>query len=125
MSGYFCYAKHLGVLVGHSFEKESMKEPREDIARFNAFYKDRTCQKYVLEAIKNYTKCLTLDSKHVYQALPRLLSLWFDFVSTQAPGNGPHSYSKHRIGKINPCRSHLSFHHAPLPHSLLLQRAWK
>jgi hypothetical protein len=32
-------------------------------------------------AIEHHTKALSLDSKHVYQALPRLLSLWFDFTS--------------------------------------------
>jgi hypothetical protein len=80
-------------------EKESIKEPREDVARFTVFYKDRQCQQYVLLAIENYAECLYLDLKHVYQALPKLLSLWFDFVSAEAPGNVPHSYNKQRIGE--------------------------
>jgi hypothetical protein len=97
--------------VGHSVEKESIKEPREDVARFSLFCKDRQCQQYVLLAIENYAECLYLDLKHVYQALPKLLSLWFDIVSAQAPENVSHAFQKHRIGetpirKSGPC-SHL------------------
>jgi len=42
---------------------------------------DKTCQGYLLRSIKHYAEALSLDTKHVYQALPRLLSLWFDFTS--------------------------------------------
>ena len=31
--------------------------------------------------MKHYATSLSLDVKHVYQSLPRLLSLWFDFTS--------------------------------------------
>jgi hypothetical protein len=34
--------------------------------------------------MKHYSLALSLDLKHVYQALPRLLSLWFDFTSIKA-----------------------------------------
>ena len=29
--------------------------------------------------MKHYAETVCLDMKHVYQALPRLLSLWFEF----------------------------------------------
>ena len=43
--------------------------------------KDKACIRYVVLAVKHYAEALVLDVKHVYQALPRLLSLWFDFTS--------------------------------------------
>jgi hypothetical protein len=53
----------------------------EDSVRSRTIAQDRTCQKYALLAIKHYAEALGIDLKHVYQALPRLLSLWFDFTS--------------------------------------------
>jgi hypothetical protein len=53
----------------------------EDLVRSRTIAQDRTCQKHVLLAIKHYAEAMSLDTKHVYQALPRLLSLWFDFTS--------------------------------------------
>ena len=57
----------------------------EDQVRFHSLYRDRVCHKYILLAIEHYATTLKLDMKHVYHALPRLLSLWFDFVSVQTP----------------------------------------
>ena len=42
---------------------------------------DKACQRYILLAIKHYVEALVIDIRHVYQALPRLLSLWFEFTS--------------------------------------------
>lgn len=42
---------------------------------------DKVCQKYVALAVKHFAEALILDTKHVYEALPRLLSLWFEFTS--------------------------------------------
>lgn len=53
----------------------------EDLVRANIIVRDKTSQKYILLAMKHYATALNLDTKYVYQALPRLLSLWFDFVS--------------------------------------------
>lgn len=68
------------------FEKDSPHGMGEDQVRFNALYRDNICHQYILLAIEHYATTLRLDMKHVYQALPRLLSLWFDFVSVQPPG---------------------------------------
>jgi hypothetical protein len=49
--------------------------------RSHTISSDRACIRYVVLAIKHYAEALILDVKHVYQVLPRLLSLWFDFTS--------------------------------------------
>ena len=67
------------------FEKDSTHGLEEDTVRFNALYRDSMCHQYILHAIEHYGITLKIDMKHVYQALPRLLSLWFDFVSVQPP----------------------------------------
>jgi hypothetical protein len=61
----------------------------EDILRNRTIAQDRTCQKHVLLAIKHYAEALSIDTKHVYQALPRLLSLWFDFTSIKKKAGEP------------------------------------
>jgi hypothetical protein len=53
----------------------------EDMVRASVIFRDTTSQKYILLAMSHYATALKLDAKHVYQALPRLLSLWFDFAS--------------------------------------------
>ena len=67
------------------FEKDSPHGMEDDVVPFNALYRDKACQHYILLAIEHYALTLKLDMKHVYQTLPRLLSLWFDFVSVQPP----------------------------------------
>jgi hypothetical protein len=54
----------------------------DDLMRNQTISIDFTCQGYVILAIKHYAEALALDIKHVYQALPRLLSLWFDLTSS-------------------------------------------
>ena len=85
-------------MVAQTFEKGSKGESNEEVTRFNAPYRDRTCQKFILLAMENYTECLSLDTKHLYQALPRLLSLWFDFVSVSVPANAAQTCRKEKIG---------------------------
>jgi len=57
---------------GHSIDDEE---------RLRCFMTDRICQRNVKQAMQSYSQALSLDTKHVYQALPRLLSLWFDLTS--------------------------------------------
>ena len=44
---------------------------------------DQNCQKYVLMAIEENLYALSLGQKYIFQALPRLLTLWFDFTSKE------------------------------------------
>jgi hypothetical protein len=53
----------------------------DDLVRACCMFEDSTCQNYLSLAMQQYIEALKLDSKHVYQALPRLLSLWFDLSS--------------------------------------------
>jgi len=50
-----------------------------------AMYTDAICQSYVKQAMEQYIKSLCLSPKHVYQALPRLLSLWFELAAVECP----------------------------------------
>jgi serine/threonine-protein kinase ATR len=53
----------------------------EDSFRRISLARDRTCQKYLVLAVKHFLEALGLDLKHLFQSLPRLLSLWFEFSS--------------------------------------------
>jgi serine/threonine-protein kinase ATR len=95
----FTFARYLNNVISRTLEKELHGESNDNAVRFNALYRDKACQNFILLAMENYTECLFLDSKHLYQALPRLLSLWFDFVSVSEPSEASRAYSKDRIGK--------------------------
>ena len=90
-SGHFHFGKYVDsimqsrvtALATRSSEQQLLYGVDEDLVRTNIIFRDKTCQKYILTAMEHYAKALKLDSKHVYQALPRLLSLWFDFTSIQ------------------------------------------
>jgi hypothetical protein len=90
-SGHFHFGKYVDsmmqsrvtALATRSSEQQLLYGADEDLVRANIIFQDKTCQKYILTAMEHYAKALKLDSKHVYQALPRLLSLWFDFTSIQ------------------------------------------
>lgn len=53
---------------------------QEAHARKLLLSEDIPCQKYVVQSIQQYISAIKLDSKHLYQALPRLLSLLFEFT---------------------------------------------
>ena len=52
----------------------------EDLIKTEIISQDTACQNYIHQAIMQYASALKVGSKHVYEALPRLLSLWFDFT---------------------------------------------
>jgi len=90
----------LNDLVTRLFENEPNFTTHEEVARFNVLYRNKACQNYILLAIRHYTEALNLDTKHVYQALPRLLSLWFDFLATNPPDESSLSLKKENISKF-------------------------
>lgn len=87
--GHFHFGKYIDsmmqsrvvALASEYFDEKILHGVDEDLVRTSVIYRDAVCQEYILSAMKHYAIALRLDSKHVYQALPRLLSLWFDFVS--------------------------------------------
>ena len=57
----------------------------EDRSRSDAIYGDASCQSYIIMAMEHYSASLRQSLKHVYHALPRLLSLWFELAAIQVP----------------------------------------
>ena len=53
--------------------------------RASAVSRDEKCQKLLIESVNHYGIALQLGQKHVYQALPRLLSLWLEFTAITDP----------------------------------------
>jgi hypothetical protein len=53
----------------------------DECQRSHTISRDITCMRYVVLSINHYAETVVLDVKHVYQGLPRLLSLWFDFTA--------------------------------------------
>lgn len=89
-AGYFQFAKYvdsiletrIAALADRTGETSHLSSD-EDMMRASIILQDESCQKYLLLAMEQYINALKFNSKHVYQALPRLLSLWFDFTSFQ------------------------------------------
>lgn len=85
--GHFQYAKYIDSVLRsriQALEKRSADRfggEHQDKSKSRATSHDKASQKYVLLAMKHLSLALSFDIKHVYQALPRLLSLWFDFTS--------------------------------------------
>lgn len=85
--GHFQFAKYIDSLLqsrikalkGRSLDHFAGTD--DDSQRSHTMSRDKTCQRYVVLAVTHYAEALVLDVKHVYQALPRLLSLWFDFTA--------------------------------------------
>jgi serine/threonine-protein kinase ATR len=61
--------------------RDSLNGIDDNEIRSNIILQDHVCQTHTLLAMDRYASALKMDTKHVYQALPRLLSLWFDLVS--------------------------------------------
>ena len=87
---HFCFAKYLDSLLtsrikalsGDVSEGQKGTLSKGDDEQWTKMMRtDVGCQKYLLQAMEEYGRALQLGTKHVYQALPRLLSLWFEFTS--------------------------------------------
>ena len=86
--GHFCYAKYLDALLESRVKalsgqigKGNSNSQDDDAIWAKMMRCDEGCQRYLLLAMKEYGEALKLGQKHIFQALPRLLSLWFDFTS--------------------------------------------
>ena len=86
-TGHFFFAKYVDSVLQSRIAalqrrgKDHWKSHDEDGAMHEIVVTDPASQKYVLMVMQHYVHALRLDSRHVYQALPRLLSLWFGFTS--------------------------------------------
>ena len=92
-SSHFCFGRYLDNLLesrimafasqmNHQSKIQKMTK-NDDHMRKTIISNDQNCQKYVLMAIEEYLNALSLGQKHIFQALPRLLTLWFDFTSIE------------------------------------------
>uniref|UniRef100_A0A6U2XGY7 non-specific serine/threonine protein kinase n=1 Tax=Entomoneis paludosa TaxID=265537 RepID=A0A6U2XGY7_9STRA len=86
--GHFRYAKYVEsvmksriALLQRRSSTHSSSGNDGGLTANQALALDRASQKYLILAVQHYAEALTLDLKHLYQALPRLLSLWFQFTS--------------------------------------------
>lgn len=89
-SGHFHFAKYVDTLLHSRLltlqgrSADTTANMCEDTSRNKALQSDLVCQKYLIQATEHYVETLHLDiklDKYVYEALPRLLSLWFEFTS--------------------------------------------
>lgn len=71
-------ARHTAAALKVSYQ---MLKLEDEALRAKVLRSDTGCQKFLIEAIREYGKALCLSDKHLYQALPRLLQLWFEFTS--------------------------------------------
>ena len=85
--GHFQFAKYVDSLLQsrivalHGRVPDRVTGITDEKLRNLIVSRDKACIRYVVLAIRHFAEALILDVKHVYQALPRLLSLWFDFTS--------------------------------------------
>lgn len=98
--------------------RESLNGVDENEIRGEVILRDAICQTHTLLAMRMYAAALKIDTKHVFQALPRLLSLWFDLVSVareQVPGESGskqdplRKYSRLNLSLLVTSRSNTSF----------------
>ena len=107
-AGYFHFAKYvdsiletrIAALADRTGESGHLSSD-EDMMRASIILQDDSCQKYLLLAMEQYINALKFNTKHVYQALPRLLSLWFDFTSFQEGEVDTTSAKKGRNGRFH------------------------
>lgn len=84
---HFKFAKYLDSVADSRISALAIHSgcsPDDDDSRGNLLLNDRICQNYVLEAISQYGEALSKSQKHVFEGLPRLLTLWFDFNSIES-----------------------------------------
>lgn len=89
--GHFQFAKYiesvLDARVAVLERRSRSQNSKVQDMRQMGLEQDRACHKYLLQAVKHFVMALKIDLKHLFQALPRLLSLWFEFSSLTIDGN--------------------------------------
>ena len=68
----------------------------DDAIRLHTLREDSICHRYLLSAMREYGDALEISEKHIYQCLPRLLTIWFDFTSLKLDSKADKSASKNR-----------------------------
>lgn len=80
----FMYAKYLDSVLESRINilaSTRGENADDEISRGSIMKSDKVCRKYLLSTIQQYIESLKLGQDHVFQALPRMLTLWFDFTA--------------------------------------------
>ena len=105
IKGHLQFSKYLDSIVQSRAFALAKSQPqtieKASTSLAESIIRDGACQKYILLAMKQYSQTLQLSSAPliVAQALPRLLSLWFELLSIQIPfieGTGAEETSSRR-----------------------------
>jgi serine/threonine-protein kinase ATR len=96
LSAHFRFAKYLDSILESRIlvlTGDNIRISDDEAMRSAAIQKDQSSQKYFLEALKEYGEALRLGLKHVFQALPRFLTLWFEFTGIPVTEKSPEGFS--------------------------------
>jgi serine/threonine-protein kinase ATR len=130
--GHFQYAKYVDAILETRIsalakrDKDRIDSVDDDATRSMAVLQDGNCLVYLKLAIEQYIEALKLGEKHVYLALPRLLSLWFEFTAIpfddtkdadyKTNRKSSESKGKHDLDAVN--KGHFRRSHPAPAHSL-------
>lgn len=84
--GHFQFARYIDTLLQSRIMALQGRLSTQDVGtddekqRSQTISRDRSCMRFVGLIVKHFADSVILDVKHVDQALPRLLSLWFEFT---------------------------------------------
>ena len=84
-------------VVALSGRLEQRGQHDDDSIRLKIIRMDSSCQFYLLSAMDEYGKALKTGQKHLYQAMPRLLTIWFDFNSITEENTNTYPVSSSQI----------------------------
>jgi serine/threonine-protein kinase ATR len=73
----------------------------DEAVREYALSADINCQNYLYMAMEQYLSALSVNSNHVYQALPRFLSLWFEYTAIEKMSK---KYNRDNVGMDTPVK---------------------
>ena len=102
-SGFYAYALYLDQYMLDAKARQANLERRDAKVSDRLggkskvkFVQDRPYYSYYPELIKTYGKCVLAGSRHIYQTLPRLLTLWFE-LGTEASKVSATSTVSHEV----------------------------
>jgi len=81
---HYKYAKYLDSVLESRINvvaSQNGGSADNESSRASIIKEEKACHKYIFAAMKEYIEALKIGQKHVFQALPRMLTLWFDFTA--------------------------------------------
>jgi serine/threonine-protein kinase ATR len=87
----------------------------DETSRAQVLGADEGCQKYLVESMRYYGNSLCYGDKNVYQALPKLLQLWFEVTSLSLEDLGSKSKSPELLAKQEEANELMMTFHEKIP----------